>query len=104
MSKLTVQVSNNPVIRLEWVHARAAVARWQEELKLLREEARRIAVSFGMQQMSWQVIAAKDIVAEAAERSIRGFWANAQKHAALYAELADNARKYSGFYTVAPTV
>lgn len=34
-------------MRLEWVHARAAHDRWLEEVHLLREEARRIYVSFG---------------------------------------------------------
>lgn len=35
------------VIRLEWVHATAARDRWLEELHLLKEESRRIYVSFG---------------------------------------------------------
>lgn len=34
------------VVRLEWVHASAAFDRWTEEGHLLREESRRIAVSF----------------------------------------------------------
>lgn len=97
-------VHNRSVIRLEWVHARAAVARWQEELKLLREEARRISVSFEMQEKLWHARAIKDHILGGPERAIRGFRANAWKHAALYNQLADNAKRYSGFYALAPSV
>lgn len=41
------------VIRLDWVHARAANARWREELLLLREEARRIVVTFEADSRQW---------------------------------------------------
>ena len=36
------------VIRLEWVHAAAAHARWREEAHLLKEELRRIPISLGV--------------------------------------------------------
>lgn len=42
------------VIRIEWLHAKASVARWSEEESLLCEESRRILASFCAKQAIWQ--------------------------------------------------
>lgn len=41
------------MIRLEWLHARAAVERWREESVLLREEARRLVTGFEEDSKTW---------------------------------------------------
>lgn len=86
------------VIRLEWVHARAALARWEEELKLLKEEIRRVKVSFQMEEKAWQHVAAKDLAISDGDRAIRGYRAHAQKRSALYRRLSDQAAMYEGYY------
>ena len=42
------------VVRIEWLHAKASVARWAKEELLLCEESRRILASFVAQQAMWQ--------------------------------------------------
>lgn len=42
------------VIRLEWVHAVAALRRWEEEVILLKEEARRVICTFQQNSQDWK--------------------------------------------------
>lgn len=42
-----------PVIRLEWLHAKAALDRWREECVLLQEEARRLVAGFQEDSNTW---------------------------------------------------
>lgn len=88
------------MIRLEWVHASAAVARWREELKLLREEVRRVVQGFGAEKRAWESIAAKDLAIVNNDRAIRGFRAYALKRAAFYNGLCIQAIKHQGFFNL----
>jgi len=80
------------VVRLEWVHATAAVERWKEEVILLREESRRLVASFTEEQRLW--LEKQDSIAHLSydDRVVRGYKANAQKQAAVQGRLAVKAQ------------
>lgn len=87
------------------MHARAAVARWREELKLLREEIRRLVQGFGNEKLAWEGIGAKDLtVAAGDDRAIRGFRAYASKRAEFYNRLCSQAIKYQGYFDLLDSV
>lgn len=92
------------MIRLEWVHARAAVARWQEELKLLREEIRRLVQGFGAEKRAWESTAAKDLALVGDDRAIRGFRAHALKRATFYDNLRIQAVKHQSYFDLLDSV
>lgn len=84
---------SSSVIRLEWLHARAAVDRWREECILLREEARRSVAGFMKDSKLW---AEKKVIEEAAagkaKSSVEGYNAFVAKQAWVYQTIANNAR------------
>ncbi|KAG8902439.1 hypothetical protein FRC00_007975 [Tulasnella sp. 408] len=82
------------VVRLEWLHARAALARWVEETHLLREELRRVHAFFQWVQQDW--IARVDNLAGAAspdgsDATQRGYKAYCLRQAYNYERLAKHA-------------
>lgn len=83
------------VIRLEWVHAVAAVHRWQEEIRLLREESRRVHVSFGKEADLWGTVQLQDLSArQLPPQAITGFQAHTRKKVTLFRDLAVRANSY----------
>lgn len=78
------------MIRLEWVHAKAAAERWLEENHLLREELRRICVSFEAAQNRWALMAQiQDL--DGARPVELGHRAFCQRQAYHYGRLLENA-------------
>lgn len=90
-----------PAIRLEWVHAKAALMRWEEELRLLKEEARRVSMSFRRAQEAWLAKARSEPAIPDREAEL-GFSANARKHATVFRKLADQAQIHADFYAYLP--
>lgn len=80
------------VVRLEWLHAKAAFERWNEEVHLLREESRRIAASFRYEQERW--LQMKEPLGDDAPRALRGKMAYIQRQAAIYGGLASRAQQH----------
>lgn len=78
------------MVRLEWVHATAALDRWTEELHLLKEESRRILVSFGRMADDCESRAPEDPLPS--DWAARGFAALSKRIAAGYRELEAVAR------------
>lgn len=89
--------TSSTVIRLEWVHAVAAVERWQEEVKLLREEARRLPVSFRHEVAQWRVQEVRDLTGYPTPVQA-GFVAHARRKVALFKDLARVASGYSALF------
>lgn len=48
-------------VRVEWLKARARAQRWEEEVRLLREEMRRTLASFSWQAKWWDTKALYDV-------------------------------------------
>jgi hypothetical protein len=76
------------VICLEWIHTKAALGRWSEEISLLREDIRWICVSFSTTAVLWQARRGTD-----GESLSRGFKAYCQKQAKVYEKLAHIAKE-----------
>lgn len=83
------------------MHAKAAVARWDEELRLLCEEARRIVQSFRKEEEEWARRAGEDILDQHGHAAA-GFRAYAHKRAALFKRLGNNAAEYHSYYAMLP--
>lgn len=81
------------VIRLEWVHASAALERWQEEVILLHEEAKRTVATFSWDRDQW--IKRQGLLADAdcPDGVSQGFAAYAAKQAWRSSVMAANAHK-----------
>lgn len=90
------------VVRLEWVHAAAAAARWREELVLLREESRRVALSFRLEEGRWVEKAGKEATTLASQASQQGFNAYCYRQAAIYGKLAGEAEHFYGLVVQHP--
>jgi hypothetical protein len=73
------------------VHAHAAHERWKEEFYLLKEESRRVAVSFSRQSEEWLAKRALYDGVPLCEQTARGFKAYAERQAKVYASLAAEA-------------
>lgn len=84
------------VLRLEWVHATAVVNRWEEELRLLKEESRRLPVSFRQERDHWILNRDRYNGGELSEEAQGGFKAYACQQAAQYELLASEADRYQG--------
>lgn len=81
------------MVRLEWLHARAALARWIEETHLLREELRRVHAFFQWVQQDWITRAEKLPVTatEASDTTQNGYKAYCLSQAYNYGRLAKHA-------------
>ncbi|KIO26892.1 hypothetical protein M407DRAFT_46824, partial [Tulasnella calospora MUT 4182] len=77
------------VLRLTWVHARSVRDRWWEEQALLFEEARRIVATFEYLETSWRI---KQPTSELPSLVVKGFRSYALKKAAIFQNLAKEAR------------
>lgn len=86
------------VIRLEWVHAKAARDRWDEETLLLKEELGRIVLSFRFYSREW-IDRAQQLREDAVlcgQQWAAGYVAYAVKEATAYHRLAESAEaKYT---------
>lgn len=78
------------MIRLEWVHAKAASDRWLEENHLLREELGRIALSFRWSYEDWSSCEAV-LVQGAEDCTALGLKAFCLRSAYHYGQLVSNA-------------
>lgn len=76
------------MVRLEWVHAKAACARWEEELLLLKEELRRIRVWFEKEAISRSSRPLPSSLLNASDRPQRGYVAYCKKQGLAYERLA----------------
>lgn len=91
------------VVRLEWVHALAARARWLEEKLLLIEETHRILAYFQARQAEWLGWAQEAAEVPAMEddphgtRVNLGYAAHLHAQAAVYRRLALGASYYTQF-------
>jgi hypothetical protein len=82
------------VIRLEWIHAKAALERWKEEILLLWEESRHVAAYFATQRGRWEGRAfAPEPNTNWSEAMDLGYRAFAQSQAAAYVELTAAVEK-----------
>lgn len=81
------------VVRLDWVHARAALYRWNEEVHLLKEESRRIVESFQFEEEQW-LAKKEEVVGGGAARASRGRMAFINRQAWVYSQLAERALKH----------
>lgn len=84
------------VLRLEWVHAKAAADRWIEELNLLREELRRMPISFKHIADQWRqraiaAIGDAEIIA-LGTRVQTGYVAYAMRQSGVFTRLSDAAQ------------
>ncbi|KAG8929225.1 hypothetical protein FRC01_004669 [Tulasnella sp. 417] len=86
----SVQEWTQEIIRLEWVHAKAALTRWIEEVHLLREELRRIAVFFNHIRERWESMGQQVEANEDASVAI-GYKAFAYRKAHDFQRLGGNA-------------
>lgn len=77
-----------PVVRLEWVHAKAAYDRWEEELLLLKEELRRVQLSFEKEAHIRSNRPLPLTMLNAADRPQRGYMAYSKKQGLAYERLA----------------
>ncbi|KAG8919084.1 hypothetical protein FRC02_001929 [Tulasnella sp. 418] len=82
---------NCEAARLEYVHALAAAERWKEEVLLLKEEARRLAVSFRADQAQW---ARKAVQPNLGDDIGLGYAAYAAKQADYFGRLAESAENH----------
>jgi len=82
------------VIRLEWVHAKAARDRWREEKLLLIEEGHRIAASFEANAKCWDANARQQVIDSLfTEPDVAlGYQAHLFEQAFVYTRLAEHAK------------
>ena len=81
------------MVRLEWVHAKAALDRWKEEGLLLREESRRVVESFLKKSESFMAMKNRYNDRKLPERVQRGYHSYLYRQAWEFNELADFAKK-----------
>lgn len=78
-------------MRLEWVHAKAALDRWLEENHLLREELGRIALSLRWSYQDWSSHQPLDSTDNEESDVSLGYRAFSLRTAYHYKRLASNA-------------
>lgn len=82
------------VVRLAWVHAQATRDRWWEEVRLLKEELRRVGETFTYRSSEWESIGqAAHEALENETHVTRGAKAYAYRQAAVYRLLASDAKR-----------
>lgn len=81
------------MIRLDWVHACAAQARWCEEAKLLQKEARRVVVTFNADSQGWVVRRDIFVGTGLAEDVVRGYKAYCLRQSYVFDVLSTTAAR-----------
>ncbi|KAF7293735.1 CxC2 domain-containing protein [Mycena chlorophos] len=80
-------------VRIEWCKSWARVRRWDEEVRMLREDTRRVPVTHEVWASVWEKRAAAVPVGEIATGEAEGMMAYALKQAAMHRGLAASARQ-----------
>ncbi|KAF7319441.1 CxC2 domain-containing protein [Mycena chlorophos] len=80
-------------IRIEWCKAWARVRRWDEEVRMVKEETRRVPVSHDEWAAVWKERAKRVPVGSIPEQEAEGMVAYGLKQAAMHLRLAAQARK-----------
>ncbi|KAJ7482922.1 hypothetical protein B0H11DRAFT_1723465, partial [Mycena galericulata] len=78
-------------LRIEWAKSWARTRRWNEEVRLLEEEWRRLPISYGHQERKWLDRAVAVPVGEIPAEEAEGMIAYASKQAQMYRKLAERA-------------
>ncbi|KAJ7071748.1 hypothetical protein B0H15DRAFT_793361 [Mycena belliarum] len=78
-------------LRIEWAKSFARTRRWNEEVRLLNEEWRRLPVSYAHREQQWLDRAVAVPVGEISDELAEGMIAYASKHAQMYRRLAARA-------------
>ncbi|KAJ7059357.1 hypothetical protein C8F01DRAFT_1255058 [Mycena amicta] len=78
-------------VRIEWCKAWARVRRWQEEVRILEEEVRRLPISLQYEQNLWKSRAQAVPVGSIDEEEAEGMVAYSLKQAAMYGDLIQKA-------------
>ncbi|KAJ7059939.1 hypothetical protein C8F01DRAFT_1254038 [Mycena amicta] len=76
-------------LRIEWCKAWARVRRWDEEVRILKEEFCRLPVSFKYEEEGWKTRAAKVPLGSITTQEAEGMMAYALKQASMYASLRE---------------
>ncbi|KAJ7066666.1 hypothetical protein C8F01DRAFT_1208764 [Mycena amicta] len=76
-------------LRIEWSKSWARVRRWDEEVRILKEEFRRLPVSFKYEEEGWKTRAAKVPLGSITTQEAEGMMAYALKQASMYASLRE---------------
>lgn len=84
------------VVRLEWLHACAARDRWLEELHLLKEELRRLPLSFRAEKEAWNSKRESLPDENPHSHTYRGYQAYARRQARVYESLELEASRNWG--------
>lgn len=79
-----VLTNKYPGVRIEWLKARARAQRWEEELRLLREEMRRVLATFTWTASWWDSKVPYSVRDPAVTEGLRAY---AIEHADMYREL-----------------
>jgi len=79
------------VIRLKWLHARAACERWEEEMVLLAAEMKRVLQSFEFVAAEWRWQATHPLQGQQPEKVTTGYQVYCMKTACMYDCLAVQA-------------
>lgn len=83
------------VIRIEWLHARASKARFEEEVRLLKAESSRVGRTFDHLAKEWRKRCIKDgSEANEGSREARGIQAMMSRREATFVRLAVLAREH----------
>ena len=78
-------------VRVEWLKARARAQRWEEEIRLLREEMRRILETFTWEASRWQLR-----TGQLGHNEDGGPMVSAELSEGLNAYAAEHAQMYNG--------
>ncbi|KAJ7058599.1 hypothetical protein C8F01DRAFT_923941, partial [Mycena amicta] len=76
-------------LRIEWCKAWARVRRWDEEVRILKEEFRRLPLSFRHEEEEWKTRAANVPLGSIPTEEAEGMIAYALKQASIYASLRE---------------
>ncbi|KAF8192329.1 hypothetical protein K438DRAFT_1970135 [Mycena galopus ATCC 62051] len=80
-------------LRVEWSKAFAQVRRWDEEVRLLREEFRRVCLSFQYKEEQWRARAAAVPVGVLSLPDVEAAVTYALRHAGMFADLRERGIK-----------
>lgn len=91
------------VVRLQYLHRRALLSRWDEECVVKKEESRRIGEAFWYEEKIWRARAGQAPALTIPLETRRGFAAFAMKQAAMYKRMAESADQQYQTVCTAPT-
>ncbi|KAF7321643.1 CxC2 domain-containing protein [Mycena kentingensis (nom. inval.)] len=85
---MDTDAESQEILRIEWCKAWARTRRWAEEVRLLKEEFRRVPLSFGYEEKCWIERARMVPVGEIDTAEAEGMLAYATKQADIFRTLA----------------